>query len=164
MSPQRRSPERYGTFKNTINGTKRKDMSTSPVPHPMPLEGAKKLQQRLNVLLTKLSRSIHIVKDWPRDGDDASDHVKTTSTLISSILEIKTALENVEGTVKADAELRKALQNCPIPINLLDLLDHGNGLNPGTLFVRHFDIEYSLTVPFLRLNECSFYFSFLPSE
>ena len=109
-------------------------MTSSPVTSAMPLDGAKTLQQRLNVLLSKLSRSIDIVKNWPStDGDDASDHVKTTSTLIASILEIKSSLENVEGTLKANAELRKALQNCPIPINLLDLLDHGNGLNPGTL-------------------------------
>lgn len=107
-------------------------MSNSPVAPPTPLEGAKALQQRLNVLLTKLSRSIDIVKSWPStDGDDFSIHVKTTSKLISSILEIRTSLEKVEGTLKADTELRKALQSCPIPINLLDLLDHGNGLNPG---------------------------------
>jgi hypothetical protein len=116
-------------------------MSSSPVTPAMPLEGAKTLQQRLNILLTKLSRSIEIVKTWPStDGDDASIHVKTTSKLISSILEIKSALENVEGTLKADAELRKALQSCPIPINLLDLLDHGNGLNPGTLSHHQFHL------------------------
>ena len=117
----------------TTTGTA-SSMSSSPITPAMPMEGAKTLQQRLNVLLSKLSRSIDIVKNWPStDGDDASDHVKTTSTLIASILEIKSSLENVEGTLKANAELRKALQNCPIPINLLDLLDHGNGLNPGTL-------------------------------
>ena len=101
-----------------------------------PLEGAKALQERLNQLLTKLSMSIEIVKTWPaaattNDGDDASIHVKTTSKLIAAIREIIKALENVEGTIQADTILRKALQNCPIPTNLLDLMDHGNGLNPG---------------------------------
>ena len=59
------------------------------------------------------------------DGDDASIHVKTTSKLIVSIQDIVTALKNVEGTLKSDAELRNSLKNCPVPINLLDLLDHG---------------------------------------
>jgi hypothetical protein len=128
-------------------------MSSSPATPAMPVEGAKTLQQRLNVLLTKLSRSIEIVKSWPTtDGDDASIHVKTTSKLISSILEIKYALEGVEGTLKADVQLRKALQNCPIPIHLLDLLDHGNGLNPGTFS----DYEYHLCcwTKVLELKTC----------
>lgn len=108
-------------------------MSSSPTVPTPPLEGAKSLQERLNQLLSNLSSSIEIVKTWPStDGDDASIHVKTTSKLIVAVWEILKALEKVEGTIKADAELRKALQNCPIPVNLLDLLDHGNGLNPGT--------------------------------
>lgn len=106
-------------------------MSSSPTAPTPPLEGAKSLQERLNQLLSNLSSSIEIVKTWPStDGDDASIHVKTTSKLIVAVWEILKALEKVEGTIKADAELRKALQNCPIPVNLLDLLDHGNGLNP----------------------------------
>lgn len=108
-------------------------MSNSPVSVPTtPTAGAKALQERLNYLISRLSASIGVIKTWPStDGDDASIHVKTTSKLISTILETKRALEKVEGTIKADAELRKSLQNCPVPINLLDLLDHGDGLNPG---------------------------------
>lgn len=107
-------------------------MSNSPVSVPTtPTAGAKALQERLNYLISRLSASIGVIKTWPStDGDDASIHVKTTSKLISTILETKRALEKVEGTIKADAELRKSLQNCPVPINLLDLLDHGDGLNP----------------------------------
>lgn len=108
-------------------------MSGSPSSLPPPSDGAKSLQERLNLLLSKLSSAIETVKTWPTmDGDDASIHVKTTSKLIVSIQEIVTALKNVEGTLKSDAELRNSLKNCPVPINLLDLLDHGNGLNPGT--------------------------------
>ena len=107
-------------------------MSASPVASASPSEGAKALQDRLNQLLSRLSTSIDLVKTWPSmDGDDASIHVKTTSKLIAAVHEIRNALEKVEGTIKVDTELRKALQNCPVPINLLDLLDHGNGLNPG---------------------------------
>jgi hypothetical protein len=46
-------------------------------------------------------------------------------------LDVVTALQKVEGVIKADAVLKKSLQECKVPINLLDLLDHGNGLNPG---------------------------------
>jgi len=45
-------------------------------------------------------------------------------------LDVVTALQKVEGVIKADAVLKKSLQECKVPINLLDLLDHGNGLNP----------------------------------
>jgi hypothetical protein len=94
--------------------------------------GAKSLQERLHQLLTRLSSTIELIKNWPEsDGDDASIHVETTSKLISQVWEVIVALQRVEGVVKADAALRKSLQDCPVPINLLDLLDHGNGLNPG---------------------------------
>ena len=96
-----------------------------------PSEGAKNLQERLHQLLTRLSSTIELIKNWPESGDDASIHVETTTKLISAILELIVALQRVEGVVKADGDLRKALQDSPIPIDLLDLLDHGNGLNPG---------------------------------
>jgi hypothetical protein len=95
-------------------------------------EGVKNLQERLHHLLTRLSSTIELIKSWPEsDGDDASIHVETTTKLISAVVEVISALRRVEGVVKADDELRKALQDCPIPLDLLDLLDHGNGLNPG---------------------------------
>jgi hypothetical protein len=95
--------------------------------------GAKNLQERLHQLLTRLSATIELIKNWPTtDGDDASIHVETTTKLIAAVLEVIVALQRAEGVVKADNDLRKSLQDCPVPINLLDLLDHGNGLNPGT--------------------------------
>lgn len=94
-------------------------------------EGAKLLQERLHQLLTRLSSAIELIKSWPEsDGDDASIHVETTTKLISVIMEVTSALQRAEGVVKNDAALRKALKGCPIPMDLLDLLDHGNGLNP----------------------------------
>jgi hypothetical protein len=94
--------------------------------------GAKNLQERLHQLLTRLSATIELIKNWPTtDGDDASIHVETTTKLIAAVLEVIVALQRAEGVVKADNDLRKSLQDCPVPINLLDLLDHGNGLNPG---------------------------------
>lgn len=105
-------------------------------PSPTPsgekmLPGPKNLQEKLHQLLSKLSGAIELIKTWPEsDGDDASIHVQTTTKLIAAILEVLGGLKNVEGVVKADTDLRKSLQGCPVPINLLDLLDHGGGLNP----------------------------------
>lgn len=103
---------------------------TAPVGQQMP-PGAKNLQEKIHLLLSKLSSTIETIKTWPEsEGDDASIHVATTTKLISSLLEVISGLKSVEGVVKADSDLRKALQACPVSINLLDLLDHGGGLNP----------------------------------
>jgi hypothetical protein len=94
--------------------------------------GARNLQERLHILLSRLAKTTDLVREWPEsEGDDSSIHAETTSRLIASILEVVSALQRVEGTIKADGDLKKALQECQVPINLLDLLDHGNGLNPG---------------------------------
>ena len=98
-----------------------------------PLPGAKDLQERLHILLTRLAKTTDLIKTWPEsDGDDASIHVETTTKLITCIMDVVEALQKVEGVLRADAALKKSLQECKVPINLLDLLDHGNGLNPGT--------------------------------
>ena len=98
----------------------------------IPTEGSKKLQDKLHLLLNKLAQSMTIISEWPdEDGDDSTPHTETTSKLTNSVLEIVDALNDVEGTIKTDALLRKSLQECQVPVNLLDLLDHGNGLNPG---------------------------------
>jgi hypothetical protein len=117
-----------------------------------PGNDAKALQERLHELISRVSDSIDIVKTWPESsGDDASIHVKTTSKLIHSIREILHAIGRVEGVVKkkkvdtgtsansdtndGDSELWKTLQQCPIPLDLLEMLDCSNGLNPE-IFVR----------------------------
>lgn len=119
-----------------------------------PGNDAKALQERLHELISRVSDSIDIVKSWPESsGDDASIHVKTTSKLIHSIREILHAIGRVEGVVKkkvdtgtssttsgnntndGDSELWKTLQQCPIPLDLLEMLDCSNGLNPE-IFVR----------------------------
>jgi len=109
--------------------------SASPLPggarQSPPPSGAKSLQERLHILLTRLAKTTDLIKTWPEsDGDDASIHVETTTKLITCVLDVVTALQKVEGVIKADAVLKKSLQECKVPINLLDLLDHGNGLNP----------------------------------
>lgn len=102
-------------------------------------EAAVQLQDRLHYLLSRLSDVVEMVKSWPEaKGDDASVHVESTSKLINYIRNVITALERVESVVKDNASLKKKLQECPIPLDLLDLLDHGQGggaLNPEC-FVR----------------------------
>lgn len=93
--------------------------------------GARTLQERLHELLTRLQATIELVKNWPAtQGDDASIHVDTTTKLIESIKAVIASIQKVDGVVKDDAELRKSLQSCLVPLDLLDLLDHGGGLNP----------------------------------
>lgn len=89
--------------------------------------GARKLQDQLHELLTRLAGTIDHVKNWP-ESTDASRHVESTTKLIASIREIVASLQRVEGCIKEDVELRAALQSCLIPMDLLELLDHG--LNP----------------------------------
>jgi len=90
-------------------------------------EGARKLQDQLHELLTRLAGTIEHVKNWP-ESTDASKHVESTTKLIASIREIIASLQRVETCVKDDPELRTSLQNCLIPMDLLELLDYG--LNP----------------------------------
>lgn len=97
---------------------------------------ARSLQERLHELISRISDTTDVVKGWPESaGDDASIHVKTTTKLINSIREIIKALERVEGVAKNDETLWKRLTQCPIPLDLLELMDCGGGLNPE-MFMR----------------------------
>jgi hypothetical protein len=92
---------------------------------------ARALQERLHALLSCLADTTNIIKNWGEsEGDDGSVHVKTTTHLISSIQQVLHAIALTEGVVKADEALRQTLDECPIPLDLLDLMDHGGGLNP----------------------------------
>jgi hypothetical protein len=96
-----------------------------------PTAGAVTLQDRLHELLSRLASTSDIVKNWPEsEGDNSSIHVERTTRLIASIRETITSISKVEGVVQADAALRQSLTECLIPFDLLDLLDHGGGLNP----------------------------------
>lgn len=89
------------------------------------------LQERLHELLSRLSDTTDLLKEWPEaEGDDKSVHDHATSRLMESIEEIVRAIERAEGVVKRDEILHKTLQDCAIPLDLLDLMDHANGLNP----------------------------------
>jgi len=92
-------------------------------------DSAKVLQDHLHDLLNHMSTTIDCVKNWPED-QSSTVHLERTSTLIQNIRETIDRLQAVEGVVKTDLELRKQLEECKIPLDLLDLLDHGGGLNP----------------------------------
>lgn len=100
------------------------------------------LQSRLNSLLTSLADTTKVIKKWPSsDGDNGKIHIDTTTTLIESLQKVITALKRVEDSFNDNKEqqiieLRKRLQECQIPVDLLDLMDYGGlsdtgfGLNP----------------------------------
>lgn len=88
-----------------------------------------RLQENLHELLTRLAVTMEHVNKWPAsDGDETSIHVESTSKLISNIEQVISALQNVEGVVQTDEVLRKSLQECLVPLDLLDLMD--SKLNP----------------------------------
>ena len=89
---------------------------------------ARDLQEKLHDLLSRLAGSMDHVKNWPEATTDTAVHVESTTRLIHSLRGIVTALERVERQVVQDDALKQQLQNCPIPVDLLELLDCG--LNP----------------------------------
>lgn len=97
----------------------------------MPKGDARILQEQLHDLLSRMADTTNIIKNWEEsEGDDSTVHVETTTQLMTSIRQILEALQRVEGVVKTDEVLQQELRECPIPLDLLDLMDHGGGLNP----------------------------------
>ena len=100
-----------------------------------PTEADKVLQEQLHDLITKLTQTMDHVKSWPEDQGNASVHMEQTRKLIEKINLILSTVKKVEGTVRKFPALQKSLQDCMIPTDLLDLMDHGGGLHPDC-FVR----------------------------
>lgn len=120
-------------------------MAINEVKSNTPSIHAKKiLQSRLHSLLSCLSESVKIIKKWPSsEGDNGQIHYDTTTTLMQSLHKLIHSLKRVEETLFSTSEdsiegtdLRKYLQTCQIPLDLLDLMDCGGlsetgfGLNP----------------------------------
>lgn len=96
-----------------------------------PQGDAKALQERLHELLTRLADTTITMKNWEEsDGDDTQIHMEATTRLLSNIQEVLNAIARVESAVKTDKVLFKTLQECQIPLDLLDLMDCQGGLNP----------------------------------
>eukprot|EP00977_Amphora_coffeiformis_P010915 scaffold2576_cov175-Amphora_coffeaeformis.AAC.19 len=102
-------------------------------------EAAVALQDKLHILLSRLADAIDLIKSWPEaKGEDASIHVESTSKLIGYIRNVTRSIQSVETVLQSNPNLRKKLQECAIPMDLLDVLDHGQGggaLNPDC-FIR----------------------------
>ncbi len=105
------------------------------------------LLERLRILLNRLQTSADILQNWPEtQGDSSKVHADTGKELIASIRKIVTGLRSVErhvnGTGPSPAanipaaaldKFRTSIdEKCPIPLDLLDLLDIGQpfGINP----------------------------------
>lgn len=97
-------------------------------------EAAVALQDKLHILLSRLADAVELIKTWPEaKGEDASIHVESTSKLIGYIRNVTRSIQSVESVLQSNPSLKKKLQDCAIPMDLLDVLDHGQGggaLNP----------------------------------
>lgn len=102
-------------------------VSSSTLQPTMPTESAITLQERLHELLSRLANTMEVIQKWP-ESNDASVHVATTSQLIDAVQKVLASIEKVEGMV--GGELKEQLLEHAVPLDLLDLLDHGDGLNP----------------------------------
>lgn len=99
--------------------------STNPI-----ADNARHLQEQLHKLLSKLTDTTDFIKNWPEaKGGDGSMHVERTSQLISKIHVTIGMLQKVEGCIQEDDTLRETLQQCRIPLDLLDMLDSSK-VNP----------------------------------
>jgi Transcription factor subunit Med10 of Mediator complex len=93
-----------------------------PVSNHSSSSSTKTLQDRIHDLVTRISNTIEHVKNWPADSNDTTIHTERAK-LITFIRDTVSSLQRVEQCVKNDVGLRQSLQNCRIPLDLLDLLD-----------------------------------------
>ena len=78
-----------------------------------------------------------MLKNWPQ-ADDVAVHNQRTTDLMTIINKIVESIQRVEekvnhcgGDVKeSDIKLRNNLRETFVPLDLLDLMDFGDGLNP----------------------------------
>ena len=93
------------------------------------------LQERLHTLINNLYNTTELVKNW-EDSENASDHVQTTTKLIASLQEVLQSVKNVETKVlkgdgtEEDKKVIQELKDSPVPLDLLELMDYGGGVNP----------------------------------
>lgn len=102
------------------------------------------LQERLHTLLTRLSDTGEILKKWPEAKTGQEDiHRKSTTKLIASLQKIIHGIQLVEekanpnidkgeGSVKDEEDLALAnlLRQAAVPLDLLDMMDYAQNLNP----------------------------------
>ena len=117
---------------------------------------AQSLQERLHTLLTRLSDTGEILKKWPEAKTGQEDiHRKSTTKLIASLQKIIHGIQLVEekanpnidkgdNSVKdeQDMALANLLRQAAVPLDLLDMMDYAQNLNPDC-FARGILVEAS---------------------
>jgi hypothetical protein len=101
-------------------------------------ESSKMLQERLHELLSRISATLDAIKNWPSaDGASVAEvHAERTTKLIASVQSLLKSISKLEEFIAHDqGDLRATLQQISIPLDLLDLLDHGGFMHPDC-FVR----------------------------
>jgi len=97
--------------------------------------GSATLQESLHALINNLYHTTELVKNW-EDSENASDHVLTTTKLIASLQEVLQSVKDVETKVlkgdgtEGDKKIIQELKDSPVPLDLLELMDYGGGINP----------------------------------
>jgi hypothetical protein len=101
-------------------------------------ESSKMLQERLHELLSRITATLDAIKNWPSaDGASVAEvHAERTTKLIASVQSLLKSISKLEEFIAHDqGDLRATLQQISIPLDLLDLLDHGGFMHPDC-FVR----------------------------
>ena len=102
------------------------------------------LQERLHTLLTRLSDTGELLKKWPEAKTGQEDiHKQSTAKLIASLQKIIHGIQLVEekanpnidkgsNSVKSEQDLALAnlLRQSAVPLDLLDMMDYAQNLNP----------------------------------
>jgi hypothetical protein len=120
------------------------------------------LLTRLHQLLEQLSDVAEVIKNWP-SSQDSQVHYDTTTQLIEALNRTVTGLKDVELKVVPPSQsssnskntasasnssssnhmgeaMSQAILNAPVPLDLLDLMDYGAGLNPE-IFTKQLILE-----------------------
>jgi len=143
---QQKTPANKKQTTNTSSKLQTPHKTFTPSTNPNTAAG-EYLLERFRILLSRLQSTTEILQNWPEtQGDSAKIHNDTATELIASIRKIVTGLRAVErhvnGTGPSPAanipaevleKFRSSLdEKCPIPLDLLDLLDVGQpfGINP----------------------------------
>jgi len=93
------------------------------------------LLTRLHQLLSSLHEATDAVKNWP-SSQGAQVHYDATTTLIKLLQKVVDALKEVEertcgtGDTNINTVMGQSILDSPVVLDLLDLMDYGNGLNP----------------------------------
>ena len=113
--------------------TKSSRSRSPPAPTASHVDNKASLLTRLHQLLSSLSEATDKVKNWP-SSQDAQVHYDAATDLIQSLHKVVRALKEVEdralnGSSTSDP-MSQSILDSPVALDLLDLVDYGNGLNP----------------------------------